>query len=78
MQAPNNIVTYSLGGVGDAANYFYIDPSTGALELIKSVAANNKAIYEVVSCIITLFIFNFWCVLEMSMVLFHQQQCDAE
>jgi hypothetical protein len=42
VEAPNNVVRYSMQGLGPAANYFTIDSNTGLI----SVAKDLRDIYD--------------------------------
>ena len=38
LQAPNNVIAYEIVGENEASKYFYINPSTGDITLLQSVA----------------------------------------
>ena len=52
-QAPNNVVTYAIIGEGEAPNYFYINPTTGDITLLQSVASFEGQRQRVSPCFST-------------------------
>ena len=47
LQAPNNAIEFEIIGDEDAGDYFYINPTSGAISLLQSVLETNKNIYRV-------------------------------
>ena len=46
-QDPNNRIGYTVVGEGDAAEYFYVHPTDGAISLLASVRYSGRSLYRV-------------------------------
>ena len=47
LQAPNNVIKYSIVGDGDAVGYFYVHPTEGRITLLRSVLDTGRSVYRV-------------------------------